>query len=89
MVWQVSPACVNFLTVAPLVPRSSPRAPLTLVPIMPFVLTHQTIWAISVIASQGGKVRTLFFFFLCLLLLFDQESFKTLNLFIYQVSSAI
>lgn len=61
MVWQVSPACVNFPTVAPLVLRSSPRAPLTLVPIMPFVLTHQTIWVISVTASQGGKVRTFFF----------------------------
>lgn len=60
MVWQVSPACVNFPTVAPLVLRSSPRAPLTLVPIMLFVLTHQTIWAISVTASQGGKVRTFF-----------------------------
>lgn len=75
MVWQVSPACVNFPTVAPLVLRSSPRAPLTLVPIMPFVLTHQTIWAINVTASQGGKVRIYFFLTYFLFLLFDMESF--------------
>lgn len=58
MVWQVSPACVNFLTVDPLVPKSSPLAPLTLVPIMLFAHTHQIIWDISVIASQDGKVST-------------------------------
>lgn len=75
MGWQVSPACVNFPTVAPLVLRSSPRVPLTLVPIMPFVLTHQTIWAISVTASQGGKVRT-FFLTYFLFLLFDMEFLK-------------
>lgn len=56
MVWQVSLVCVNFLTVDPLVLRSSPLAPLTLVPIMLCAHTHQTTWAINVIASQVGKV---------------------------------
>lgn len=64
MVWQVSPACVNFPTVDPLVPRSSPLVPLTLVLIMLCVHTHQTIWDISVIASQDGKVSTFFLFHL-------------------------
>lgn len=56
MVWQVSPVCVSFLTVDPLVLKSSPLAPLTPVPIMLSAHTHQTTWAINVIANQGGKV---------------------------------
>lgn len=62
MVWQVSPAFVNFLTVDPLVLKSSPLVPLTLVTIMLFVHTHLTIWDISVIASQDGKVSTFLLF---------------------------
>lgn len=50
-VWQVSPVCVSFPTVDPLVLRSSPLAPLTLVPTMPFAPTRQTTWAINVTAS--------------------------------------
>lgn len=58
-VWQVSPVGVSFLTVDPLVLRSSPLVPLTLVPIMLSAHIHQITWAINVTASQGGKVSNL------------------------------
>lgn len=56
MVWQVSPVCVSFRTVDPLVLKSLPLAPLIPVPIKQSAHIHQTTWVINVTASQGGMV---------------------------------
>lgn len=58
MEWQVLPVCVSLPLVDQLVQRSSHLALLTLVPITQSAPTHQTIGAINVTVSLGGKVRT-------------------------------
>lgn len=57
MAWQVSLACVSFLTVDPLVLKSLLLALLIPVPIMLPASTHQITWVINANAHQGGKVR--------------------------------